>query len=1234
VLDFQVLGPFQVVVDGAALPVGGPQQRAVLALLTLRANEVVSVDAIVDGVWGERAPGSAIGVVRTYVSRLRRILTGTRGAHLTSRPPGYVLGVDPDHVDALRFTQLVERARQEMDGDRPDAASATLRQALGLWRGAVLADLPGLDTVRPAVTRLEELRLAAVEGRIDAELALGHHLEVVGELAALIQEHPFRERLWCQRILTLYRCGRQLDALAAYQEARTVLAEQVGAEPGPDLRALAQQVRDHADALRWPGPRRAPGPLPGESVVAATASPVTTTTGTTMPTATEGRAPIPLQAALGPPPGDKELVGRAAERALLADRLDTRGAPRLRAVLVAGPPGIGKSALVRWAAHEAHARGMTVVAGWADEDSRVPFRPLDEAIDHWVTHAEPADLHRLSEADATHLARVVPPLAERRGAPPAGPVPEVAGRRSGDVDRQQLFGAVVRWVESLAALQPALIVLEDVHWADPACLLAMRHLLRHPPSAGALLLATCRDTEAPFPDALAALLASTRGNHSVDRLDLGRLSDQDVLELLGVGPDDPHEPAARAFAVQLARRTGGNPLFVHETLRHLVRCGAIDPDAAAWGDGKPLGAYGVPPGVTELLDQRLRGLPATTTATLQRAAVLGQPFDLAVLGRTVDRPEVEVVEALEPALAAGLVTRAEGRAGAPGFGFAHGLVREAILDRLPLSQRLHIHWRAGQALAALSTSDPGRHLGEAARHLAAGAQAGDPHVALAACVRAGEQALSALAFEASAGHFTTAAAFVVRLPDADPDLAYRAWLGLGYASGVLNDVERQRDSFLRAVAVARDHRRPDGLALLVVGLAAHRLAVGRQGVDDDLFGRLVDEAHTTLGPAPSLERCCLLAFTTVQAVVQNQPGRAHDLAARTDQVAAALDTPAGEAVALMARGWTLVGGPDHQTLGSIAERALALSYAIGPEMAVPLRLFVVPLLALPALQAGDRRALEQIRAGVGAELRRQGVPHVATSWLAWDAALALASGAFGRARRLAGELHATGLAMWREVAAWQRALAVAEQGRQRAELAALAEHAGTLAAEGAGALGPVVVRSLLASFHTLAGQAAEAARHVEHLRKDPATDRYDRLGWMGPLVFRQLAEVAARHGDGDLAADLLPAVESHSGQMLVTTTGITVEAAADRAVGQLLLTLGRLDEAVEHLDAALALERSFGAHALAARTAYWQARARAARRAPADLATARHLLDQAADQARRLGMAHLHGEVEALRSRC
>ena len=242
--EFLVLGPLEVVEHGQSLVLGGGKQRALLAVLLLHANEVVSTDRLIDELWGAEPPTTVAKSIHVYVSRLRKELGEER---LVTRPPGYLLRVDPGDVDLKRFEALLAEAR---DGDADAATTArTLREALALWRGPALADLAYEPFAQVEIARLEELRWATLEARIDAELACGQHAELVGELQALVAEHPLRERVHGQLMLALYRSARQAEALEAYRHARELLLDDLGLEPGEELKRLEAAILRQDPAL-------------------------------------------------------------------------------------------------------------------------------------------------------------------------------------------------------------------------------------------------------------------------------------------------------------------------------------------------------------------------------------------------------------------------------------------------------------------------------------------------------------------------------------------------------------------------------------------------------------------------------------------------------------------------------------------------------------------------------------------------------------------------------------------------------------------------------------------------------------------------------------------------------------------------------------------------------------------------------------------------------------------------
>src|SRR5262245_16101950 len=238
-MEFRVLGPLEARDERGDISVGGPKVRSLLAVLLLHANEVVPADRLIDELWGEDSPEGGAGALRVNVSRLRKALPPDV---LTTRPPGYVIRVEPDALDLHRFERLVDEGRILLSRGLPADASERLREALGLWRGPALADFAYESFAQAAIARLDEIRLAADELRIEAHLALGRQDELIGELEALVAVNPLRERLRAFLMTARDRSGRQAEALEAYQEARRTIVDDLGIEPGPQLRELERAI--------------------------------------------------------------------------------------------------------------------------------------------------------------------------------------------------------------------------------------------------------------------------------------------------------------------------------------------------------------------------------------------------------------------------------------------------------------------------------------------------------------------------------------------------------------------------------------------------------------------------------------------------------------------------------------------------------------------------------------------------------------------------------------------------------------------------------------------------------------------------------------------------------------------------------------------------------------------------------------------------------------------------------
>jgi DNA-binding SARP family transcriptional activator/DNA-binding beta-propeller fold protein YncE len=274
-MEYRILGPLEVAEQDREVVLGRGRQRSVLALLLLNANEIVSSERLIDELWGDAPPPTASKSVQVYVSQLRKSLrNGDSDGPLLTRGGGYVLQISPGELDAERFERAVADGRRALEAAAPARAADTLRTGLALWRGPPLADFTYEPFAQAEIARLDELRLAALEERVEADLELGRHAELVAELDALVAEHPLRERLRGQQMLALYRCDRQAEALEAYRLGRQRLVDELGIEPSSSLRAMHEQILAQDPALgARPRARRPPRPPPPRTPAALTRHP-------------------------------------------------------------------------------------------------------------------------------------------------------------------------------------------------------------------------------------------------------------------------------------------------------------------------------------------------------------------------------------------------------------------------------------------------------------------------------------------------------------------------------------------------------------------------------------------------------------------------------------------------------------------------------------------------------------------------------------------------------------------------------------------------------------------------------------------------------------------------------------------------------------------------------------------------------------------------------------------------
>lgn len=721
---FGMLGPLEARCGERRIDLGAPKQRAVLAVLLIEANRVVPVERLVRMLWDDEPPARSTGALQVYVSGLRQALEPERPARMRSSyvvtlPPGYLLRAGPDDVDAFRFEALAAQGRGLLAGGDAAGARQVLADSLSLWRGPALADLAREPFAAREAARLEELRAAAGEDRIEADLALGHHTRVIAELEFLVGEHPLRERLWALLMRALYRSGRQSEALRAYGRARRILGEELGIQPSLALRQLEEGILRQAPELGWPPPDRNLGALPHRPV----AAPVS------------GRSGV----------SHRGLVGRREELRRFDHRLERLAAGEGSVVLVSGEPGIGKTRLVEELVARAGDPPALVAWGRCEEGEGTPsFWPWVQIIRSVIAGADPEALGRALAPGAGEIAQIAPEVKDLVAGlePPAAVEAEVA--------RAHLYRAVHTLVAGVAASAPLVLVVEDLHWADLPSLRLFEYVAHRAAAGGVLLVATLRDSDPAVSGPLAAIVGGLAGHPSTQRMPLSGLSAVEcgvfITDTVGVAPSA--EVAATVHA-----HTGGNPFFVVELARLLSVEGALGQEGGR--------ALQVPAGVRDVISRRLRRLPAPTRDLLDLAAVLGREVDPALVAVAARIDEDEAALRLEAAVAAGLLVPAPGSVA--GRRFSHALVQQTIQSEMAAPARARAHARAAVALRVIH-GDDADHAGERAHHLLEGVPVVDPEEACTAALAAAEVSQRRLAYERAAELLRRALEVTARMP--------------------------------------------------------------------------------------------------------------------------------------------------------------------------------------------------------------------------------------------------------------------------------------------------------------------------------------------------------------------------------------------------------------------------------------------------------------------------------------
>jgi DNA-binding SARP family transcriptional activator len=1185
-MEFRILGPLEVIEDGAPLPLGGPRQRSVLAYLLLHANQPVSKDRLLASVWGVAPNAGTRNSLHSTVSRLRQVLQVSGSATLAnerivSKSGTYQLRIDPDELDALRFEMLAESASEALDDPSADLASAStdIRTALSLWRGEVLADLNRETLDQGAVAQLESMRRMALETKAEADLRTGKDTDIIRDLTREIYSDPLNEQLRYYLMRALYKVGRAADAADEYQNFKQTLEDERGMSPSPKLRRLhsdiqRQQVRDP-----W---------LPN-----------TSPKGDQDPALVEQQTPRSEKS--GPSP-DEIFVGRKPELKRLRAAVTALQAGQGRLLLIAGEMGIGKSHLVRRLALDLKTAEMDVLWGRVWEDDGAPVywpwlmivRQLLESRDsHW--------LNQCLGQDAAVVAQLVPEVAQR--------IPNLAEppRLEPNQDRFRLFDSLTRFLRRAVRRRPLVLVLDDLHRADESSLLLLRFLTRELQNAELLIVATYRDSRADQSEEFARALAELTREPVTSRLTLQGFNEADVARFVelaaGIKVSD-------AFVVKLHERTSGNPLFLKEIARPLVD--GHDPATFE----RALNEF-VPQGVHEAVERRLSSVPKPTRHVLEAASVIGQQFVLEVLTKVTGMVRPRLLELLDQAILLDYVTSTiDGSKDR--YRFSHVLIRDALYERLPSARRAALHRRAGEAVEDIYADDLEARYSELAHHFLHASGESDNRKSLHYLQHAGNQAVQRFAFADAVRLFESA--LQGRTSRADRcDLL----LALADAQMKAGRTQRARTTFLQAADTAKALGDSTRFARAVLGFGSQ---LADFGLVNEQLVELLEEALGQLdNEAPSVRARVLgrlaEALYWVNSVqhrdVVKQRAR---LSAEAVRLARMTREPDTLATALHAR-WYATWRPDNaeERRNLAAELHQVADHTGNWQMSLRGRMYSI----ITALELGDTAAADAEIKGYEDEATALGQRYLLALPRLWQATRAMMRGSFEDAERLNQEAQALSKSspdakLVENATTLQQWFLDDERGRREALERAREGFVDRFP-------GFPSWRLPLALMRLASGEPEEADRELRQFTSLGLTRLPQDANWLTSMTL--LAEICAALNDKVHAPYIYELLAPYSNRRVVIGFAAVCRSSVSLQLGQLAALLGRWDAADQYFSAALTANRQSGARPALVQTQYRYALALLARGRGDDWERARELFERCGEEAAELGMAGLKDEV-------
>ncbi len=909
-----------------------------------------------------------------------------------------------------------------------------------------------------------------------------------------------------------------------------------------------------------------------------------------------------------PPTG---YVGRAAERERLTELWRQTSEGSLRLALISGEAGVGKTRLATHLAFEAHAQGATVLYGRCDEDLAVPYQPWAQALGDLVVEASQALLDAHLERHGGDLARLVPALGDRSDElpPPRQSDPET--------ERYLLYAAAAALLEAAAEEEPLLLILDDLHWADSQTLSLLRHVVTAGPSIPVMVVGTYRDTDLSRDHPLTALLADLHREEGGERMKLTGLQSEDVLALMEALAGQEFQEEGSALARAITRETAGNPFFAVELLRHLAESGVIGRrEDGRWRLVADLAELGLPQSVREVIGRRVDRLGSDARTALGAAAVIGRDFDLDLLLAVLELPETRLLDLLDEAVAASLLTESSERPGR--FTFTHALVEHTLYEDIGGARRTRLHKRIAEALEEQCGDDPGERLGELAGHWAAAVVTTDTAKALYYARRAAERGLEKLAPDEAVRWYRQALELHDQAPGGDRAERCELLIGLGEAQRQIGNPD-YRQTLLDAAAIGQELNDADRQCRAVLANSRGWGTATQFGAVDSERVRALEATERALADDDP-RRPQVLALLAFELHHGGDPVRCRALAADAVEMARAAGDPAALAHTLAnasAATWAT------DTLQERRQVSDELSELVQPLDDPRLSFWAALRRMVVGLQAGDRSQVESAIATIRALAASVPEPWIASTRLKLESSWALVQGDLQASEQWATEAHEVAIAYGEPDAASSFAGQLSQirylQGRSAENLE--------------GALRGAARPDALAGW-----RAAAALALIESGRPDEARELALAADFQGTVLdetwFLAMfiwAEVCSRLCFLDRADEVYDLMAPFSGQLVAG--GTIVSGSIDRVLGMLAMTLERYGDAEGHFAIAAEIEERLGAPLLLARTHVEWARALIARGRPQDLEGAQKMLELAEDSVGAEGIAREIAECRSALAR-